>query len=135
VLLALGRWGTRAPFPPTDAELGVDAIVIALRTVFEPAAADGLDASYELRLGDQAFRLSVADRQLRLERGPAEQPDVRVETDPGTLRQLLWHDEPLGDALDSGRITIDGDTQLVGRMLELFRASGPDSRSVSPVQS
>src|SRR5215216_3549996 len=40
VILALGRWGSSEPFPPADARLGPDSAVIALLTVFEPAAAD-----------------------------------------------------------------------------------------------
>ena len=56
VVLALGRFGSVAPFPPGEAQIGVDALVIALKTLFAPDAADGLSASYELRLGEQHFR-------------------------------------------------------------------------------
>src|ERR1700690_3458038 len=38
VLIALGRWGSRAPFPPGDAELGADALILALQTTFDPSA-------------------------------------------------------------------------------------------------
>src|ERR1022692_3712680 len=44
VVLALGRWGSRAPFPPSEAPLGVDAIMLALQTLFDPSAAAGLRA-------------------------------------------------------------------------------------------
>jgi DNA-binding HxlR family transcriptional regulator len=60
VVLALGRWGSRAPFPPGDEPLGIDALILALRTLFDPRAADGLRASYELRLGEQRFHARVA---------------------------------------------------------------------------
>src|SRR5215213_10177697 len=56
VVLALGRWGSVAPFPAGDAGIGVDAFVIALKTLFDPAA-DGTPACYELRLRDQVFRV------------------------------------------------------------------------------
>src|SRR3954469_2103510 len=59
VVLELGRWGSVAPFPPGDAAIGTDAFVIALKTLFEPAAADGTGGRYELRLGDQRFRVGV----------------------------------------------------------------------------
>src|SRR4051794_28425059 len=36
VVLALGRWGSAAPFPAHDAGIGVDAFVLALKTLFEP---------------------------------------------------------------------------------------------------
>src|SRR5215207_2311211 len=46
-LLALGRWGARVPMPAPDAPLGADSTVLALKTLFDPAAATGLDATYE----------------------------------------------------------------------------------------
>ena len=39
-----------------DAELGVDSSILALKTTFEPTAAEGLDATYELHLGEHSFR-------------------------------------------------------------------------------
>src|SRR5947207_2783645 len=47
VVLALGRWGSRAPFPPGDQPLSIDSFVIALKTLFDPRAAGDLAASYE----------------------------------------------------------------------------------------
>jgi DNA-binding HxlR family transcriptional regulator len=38
VVLALGRWGSAAPVAAPDAGLGVDAFVIALKTLFDPHA-------------------------------------------------------------------------------------------------
>src|SRR5256714_1443998 len=73
-VLALGRWGSRAPFPPADARLGVDAFVLALRTLFDPGAAEDVQVTYALRLGDQAFRLRVAGGRLEVARGEA--PDA-----------------------------------------------------------
>ena len=43
-MLGLGRWGSRAPFPPDHTELGVDALVLALKTLYDPSGADGLTA-------------------------------------------------------------------------------------------
>ena len=37
VLHALGRWGSREPFPATDREMTVDAFAVALSTVFDPS--------------------------------------------------------------------------------------------------
>src|ERR671936_1640743 len=35
-ILALGRFGSVAPFPRGDAQLGVDALVVALKSLFDP---------------------------------------------------------------------------------------------------
>src|SRR4051794_22129046 len=98
VLLALGRWGSAAPVPEGDPRLGVDAAAIALKTVFDPGAAEGLSAEYELRLDGQPFRIRVADGGLELARGSAERPDATIATDPATLSAVLWHGRKLAEA-------------------------------------
>jgi DNA-binding HxlR family transcriptional regulator len=125
VVLALGRWGSRAPFPPGDAQLGIDALVLALRTLFDARAADGLRASYELRLGEHRFHARVAGGRLELARASAEHPDAIIETDPATLAALLWHDRGLADAARAGAIRIDGNRAVVERFLELFPPPEP----------
>ena len=94
LVLGLGRWGSRAPFPAAEAELGPDAFVIALKTLFDPAAAGGLDAEFELRLGEDRFRLGVRGGALTAARGSADAPDVVVTAAPGELGAVLWHGAP-----------------------------------------
>jgi len=120
VVLALGRWGSRAPFPEGEPELGPDATVIALKTLFDPAAADGLDASYELRLGEHHYRIRVARRRLEVARGEADSRDAAIATDPGTLASVLWHGRGLTDALRSGDMEFEGSRPAVARFVELF---------------
>jgi DNA-binding HxlR family transcriptional regulator len=120
VVLALGRFGSVAPVPPGDARIGVDAVVIALKTLFDPTAADGLTASYELRLGEQRFALDVADDRLGVQRGGAPAADATIETDPGTLATVLWHGRALDEARRAGDVAIEGDRRAVARLLRLF---------------
>ena len=120
VMIELGRWGSRAPFPPEDATIGPDSVILALETLFCPAAAEGMSGSYELRLGDQRFRARVAEGRLDLSRGSAERPDAIVETDPETLSALLWQGRRLPEARRSGDVTVEGDSRSVGRFLRLF---------------
>jgi DNA-binding HxlR family transcriptional regulator len=120
-LLELGRWGSRAPFPATaDAGLGVDAVVLALKTTFDPAASDGLTATYALRLGDQRFALAVAPGRLEVGRGDGGAADATIATDPGTLAELLWHGGAVAEAQRAGRLRIEGDAALAERFLRLF---------------
>jgi alkyl sulfatase BDS1-like metallo-beta-lactamase superfamily hydrolase len=119
-IIALGRFGSVAPFPPGDRQLGVDAVVVALKSLFQPAAADGLRATYELRLGEHRFRVRVADGRLDVARGNAEAPDAILETDPGTLANVLWHGRKAADARRSGDMAVEGDQRAVTRLLALF---------------
>jgi DNA-binding HxlR family transcriptional regulator len=121
VILALGRWGTSEPFPPGDARLGPDSAVIALLTVFNPAAADGLAATYELRFDDQVFRARVADGRIEFARGTAQDPDATIETNPATLAEVLWRGRRLADAERADDMAIEGNRRAVTRFLRLFR--------------
>lgn len=120
VVLALGRFGSVAPFPPGDAQIGVDALVIALKTLFAPGSADGLSASYELRLGEQHFHARVTDGGLEVARGSAPAPDATIETDPGTLATVLWHGREPDEARRSGDLVVTGEEEAVTRLLGLF---------------
>ena len=120
VILALGRWGSGAPFPPGDAKLGSDSAVIALMTVFDPSAADGLNASYELRLGKDRFRARVAAGRIEFARGSAEEPDATIETDPETLSAVLWQGRRLAEAERAGDLRIEGSRRAATRLLALF---------------
>jgi DNA-binding HxlR family transcriptional regulator len=119
-LLALGRWGSVGPMPAGDARLGVDAAVVALRTLFDETAAAGLDATYELRLGEQRFQARVAGGQLEIAREGTGEPDAAIETDPGTLARVLWHGLPLAEAERSGALAISGSRPAATSFLGLF---------------
>jgi len=125
VIIALGRWGVRSPTKPPDAELGVDSLILSFRTMFDPDRAEGLDASYELRLGEDRFRAEITEGRLEIERGNAEQPDATVEADAGTLSALIYDDLELDDTLSSGDLRIKGDRTVVERFLALFPLPEP----------
>jgi DNA-binding HxlR family transcriptional regulator len=125
VVIALGRWGSRSPAHPRDGELGVDSLVLAFKSDFDPAAAKGLRASYELRLGENMFHVDVADGQIEVGRGVAAEPVATLSTDPGTMAALLWNGRPLADAIRSGDLTIGGSKAAVTRFLGLFPLPEP----------
>ncbi|MEU0566659.1 winged helix-turn-helix transcriptional regulator [Nonomuraea sp. NPDC005983] len=114
VVLALARWGSRAPLR-SDAPLSVDALVLALKSTFDAEAAQGFDARVELRLGEDRFLAEVRDARLSLSRAFAES-DAVLDTDAGTLRALAFTGLPL----DSDGVEVEGDRQVVERFLKLF---------------
>ncbi len=120
VVLGLGRWGSRSPVPGGESVLGVDSAVLALKTLFDATAADGLDAHYELRLGEQPFELRVRGNSFAVSRASVADPDATIETDPATLSAVLWHGRKLASAERSGEIRLRGDRGLVKRLLQLF---------------
>ena len=120
IVMSLGAWAIHSPSFPDEAPVGGDSVILALGTFFDAGAADGLAARYELRLGEDTFRVQVADGAIDVERGIATAPDATIATDIATFRALLWTGRDLADALEAGEITIDGDHRLVTRFLKLF---------------
>ncbi len=121
VVLALGRWGSQAPFPPGDAALSPDAMMLALPTVFDPARADAVDAVYGVHLGEHAFRVRVAGGELDITRGAAVDADAVIATDTVTLPEVLWRDLKVDEAERAGTLAIEGSRRAARRFLGLFR--------------
>jgi DNA-binding HxlR family transcriptional regulator len=126
VLLELGRWGTFAPVPDGDPQLGVDSTVIALRTLFDRELANGFDAVVELVLGAQPFRAAVAGAELKLARGEAPDAAASIATDAMTLAAVLWQGMPVSAAERSGDLAVEGDRPAAKRFLTLFPLPDPD---------
>jgi DNA-binding HxlR family transcriptional regulator len=126
IVTKLGAWGARSPFPPDSEEIGPDSIVLALRSLFDPEAAASLDASYELRIGEERFSVEIADGALELRRGPAQDPKASIAVpDAPTLAAVLTDQLPLDEALGSGAAQIEGSKQATKRFLRLFPMPEP----------
>lgn len=115
ILLRLGRWGARSPARPTGV-LSVDALMIALEATFVPDNAAALRASYELRLGEERFSVDIDRGTIAIERGSPRSADAVIETDPATLRALVFGDRKLADA----PVELRGDTRLARSFFRLF---------------
>ena len=125
VIISLGRWGARSTSRPRDAALGVDSFILSLRTMFDAGAAEGIEATYELRLGEEVFTAWVADGRFEVARGNAERPEAAIEAESGMLAALIYEGGSLDDALRSGVVKVDGDKEAVERFLTLFRLPEP----------
>jgi DNA-binding HxlR family transcriptional regulator len=111
-VIALGRWGVQAP---SEAPVrSADSVVLALRAQVDPGAVQG---RYELRVGDDRFRVELADGAITAERGSADRPDAAIEADPDTLDAVLRGRRPLADA------TIEGDAAAAERLVRLTAAA------------
>ena len=118
-VLALGRWATASPSFPRDAQMGPDALVLALKTTFQPEKADGLDATYELWLEEIPFKITVKGGSFDAARGEAEQADAVIRSDPNTLTRVVFGGNRLGKALEAGEVVTDGSRKAVNAF---FRA-------------
>lgn len=120
VLLALGRWGSRlVPGSDSATELSPDALVLALRTTFQPAAAGMARGSVLLRLPGDSFRLTIGDGALGAVRAdvPAE---ASLTCEIATAQDLVFAGRSLDDAVRSGDATAEGDSALLETFLGMF---------------
>jgi DNA-binding HxlR family transcriptional regulator len=125
VIISLGRWGARSPSLPREAALGIDSLILSFRTMFDPRAADGLKASYELRLGEDRFHAVVDGGRFGIARWDDAQPDAIIETNPVTLAALVYDGLGIDEALRSGDLNIEGSKQAVECFLGLFSLPEP----------
>jgi DNA-binding HxlR family transcriptional regulator len=123
VLLELARWGSQEPVTTTN-ELSVSALMFALRTVADPAAAGG--ATYALLVDGQWFTLDAAGPSVTISRGRTGQPAVALAADRATLRSVAFGRESVSAAEQDGRLVITGDRRAAERFPRLFAVpAGP----------
>jgi DNA-binding HxlR family transcriptional regulator len=118
-VLALGSWASRSPSFPLGAPMGADSLVLALKSTFQPAKAEGLVATYALWLGELPFKIALQDGKFEATRGEPERPDATIRSDPGTIAGIVFGENRLGKAVEAGEIELDGSRRAVNA---LFRA-------------
>jgi len=121
VVIELGRWGAKALGDPRpDETITEDSLVTALRTTFQPDAARGVHAGFELHVGEIVLHARVDDGKITAAAGPLPQTDLVIHAGPG-IRALMAGEIAPADALAGGVVKIDGDPALLERFAEIFR--------------
>jgi DNA-binding HxlR family transcriptional regulator len=118
-VLGLGRWATASPSFPKGVPMGPDSLVLALKSTFDSAKGRDLNATYELRLGEVPFKISVKGGRFDAAHGEAENPEALISSDPETVARIVFRKNPLGKAVKSGDVRIHGSRRAANA---LFRA-------------
>jgi hypothetical protein len=132
-VLALGRWGVQfgRKLRPTDISKP-GSLVIALRALFQPDAGAGLHETYELRLPGGPVGLTVDDRVLKVEYGPATSPRVVLTGKQTTVMRVLAGQLAAAELVSRGELTIRGDRKALARLCAMFTPpSAPRSSAAS----
>jgi DNA-binding HxlR family transcriptional regulator len=125
VVTLLGQWGSRSASLNPAADSSVDSLVLSLRALFNPQAAQGFSATIVLSLNDNRFIVEIADGQLHVSRGEAERPNATLDTDRSTLAAMLYGGHSLDDAVRAGEAAVGGETAVIARFLRLFPLPAP----------
>jgi DNA-binding HxlR family transcriptional regulator len=116
-VLALGRWASHSPSFPAGARMGPDSLVLAMKTTFQPEKAAGLEASYELRLGEIPYEIRVTGGGFEAERGEAGDPDATIQADPDSLASVVFGGRALADAVKEGEVELEGSRRAVNALV------------------
>src|SRR4051812_35995739 len=121
VLFALGRWGARSLGPPSDVEeLYPEWGLNALPALFDHDAARGLEVTWVLTIGPDTFTARVDGGRLDASVGAAEDADFRLKTDTETFFELVSGTHAPADALEQGRVEIEGEADELPVVFEVL---------------
>jgi DNA-binding HxlR family transcriptional regulator/putative sterol carrier protein len=121
VLMRLGVWGAQSLGQPRPGEImTADSMVMALRSTFVPAAARGLQVSFELRLGEIIIHARIDGPKIIVAEGSLADADLIIEAGP-VVKDLMTGDVSPGEAIASGGVHLVGNEVLLGRFVELFQ--------------
>lgn len=124
VLQTLGRWAARSL--PEAEHIGVDSLVLSMRTMFSPRQAQGVEEVVQFVLADQPFVVRVHEGTFSMERGEATTADATVTAQaPEAWAAVLYAGQPIDSAITDGMLTLSGDLAAVERLLELFPMPEP----------
>jgi hypothetical protein len=97
------------------------ALPYAIPRRFDPAAADGLDATFELRVDGGRFAVRIAEGRCKVTPGPAPGADTVVSVSGSDLIRLGSGAVGWPELLSSRRLAVSGDPFLGLRFPMLFR--------------
>jgi DNA-binding HxlR family transcriptional regulator len=128
VMAELFRWGLRVIGAPSGhdalkASWWLPAIQAGARAQALPADVDDV---YEIRVGDEIITVMAKGARIDVREGPSESPDVVLGTDHETFIELGRGRISATEAVESGRLTVEGDPAAAERCAALFGLSQAD---------
>ncbi len=121
VLVQFGRWGAKSLGDPrADEIITADSMVVALRSTFRAEAAQGLHATFELRVGEIVLNARVDDGEVEVHAGPAPAADLSIEAGP-QIRALMAGEITPREAVRRGVVRVRGDGDLLASFAKIFR--------------
>jgi DNA-binding HxlR family transcriptional regulator/putative sterol carrier protein len=131
-VVALTRWGSRRLGSRKRGEhFRPGWFALALQSQFRSQAAGDARASYEFRIDDDVLHVRIEDGSAHVRHGPASEPDLVVTMDSGTLGTVLSRRLSFLEAVERGRIEVEGDRTALARFADLFGLARPKPAAVA----
>jgi DNA-binding HxlR family transcriptional regulator len=120
-LYALARWGARTLGPPKPGdELEPEWGLNAIPALFDPQAAGDLEETWVLEIGDDVFSARIAEGCVTPMPGAVDNPDAVIKLNLETFYWLVVGELEPDEALDSRRVSVDGDPAVLERFVRVF---------------
>ena len=124
VLVALSRWGSKFLGDPSQEEdLKPAWAIVAMRSALKPETAHEVEETYEFRVDEEVFHVRVKEGAPEVLQGPALDPDLVVKGSTQALLALAAGRLEMTEALESGRVRIEGDQATLARCVQMFGLS------------
>lgn len=129
----LFHWGLRfAGAPARGDALRASWWLPAVRAAAEPGSiSDEWDDAYEMRVGEEVLTVRVRDGAVETHEGPAQEPDLVLRTDPRTFAQLGGGTLSPLEAIEAGRLKVEGEEAAAERCAALFGMAEPAAPAAS----
>lgn len=120
MVMAMGRWALRSPQHDPSLPFSRVSLMLALRMLLLPDRAAGWTGRIGFRLGEEAYRVTVADGALAVDRGTLADSEAVFVGEPNDFLPVLFGTMPLAIALAEGRFAVEGDTARAADFATLF---------------
>jgi DNA-binding HxlR family transcriptional regulator len=120
IALRLGLWGARMLGEPRPEDIvTVASLIMAMRATFQPEAARGLKADYEIHLGEIVWHCRINDGQIIAGEGTLHAPDMVME--PGRmLKPLMSGELDPNEVINNRSFPFTGDPSLLVQFAKIF---------------
>jgi DNA-binding HxlR family transcriptional regulator len=131
ILLRLGRWGGRMLGEPRPEDIFTEsALVMALRSTFDPERARRVRLGFELRILDFVVHARIDNGTLSTGVGPLPGADLVVESGYA-IKDLMTGELSAAVALATGAVRVSGDSALLSKFIQLFRRPPSETASAA----
>lgn len=120
IFQALGRWAARSPSHDPTLPLSATSLLLSLRTMLDPARAEGIDARIGFRLGAETFLARLAEGRIEIAAGAPDGADLVLSGPAPVLARAIYGGQPLEALEAEGALRIEGDRALAARFVTLF---------------
>jgi DNA-binding HxlR family transcriptional regulator len=114
IFAALGRWAVRSPRHDPGRPFTPVSLMLSLRTMFDPQSAGGFSARIRLHMGGEDYFWIREGGDIRIGRGPIEDPDFTVTASPTDIAGVIYAGAPFAT------LKVEGDRTRARRFTTFF---------------